>query len=53
MRNRKLEGMNSQRGQALILVLIALALGSLLITPTIQYVSTGLIESRVSEEQLL
>ena len=50
---RESEGRSGQRGQALILVLIALALGSLLITPTIQYVSTGLIESRVSEEQLL
>ena len=53
MTNKKLEGMNSQRGQALILVLIALALGSLLITPTLNYVSTGLLETRVSEKQLL
>lgn len=53
MMKRKSEGKNGQRGQALILVLIALALGSLLITPTIQYVSTGLNESHVSEEQLL
>ena len=53
MRNRKLEGMTRQRGQALILVLIALALGSLLITPTLNYVYTGLTETRVSEKLLL
>ena len=53
MRNRKLEGMTRQRGQALILVLIALALGSLLITPTLNYVSTGLLETRISERLLL
>ena len=53
MGNRKSEGIKRQRGQALILVLIALALGSLLITPTLNYVSTGLIETRVSEEALL
>jgi len=45
--------MNNQRGQALILVLIALALGSLLITPTLNYVSTGLLETRLSKQQLL
>lgn len=53
MMKRESEGRSGQRGQALILVLIALALGSLLITPTVGYVSTGLIESRISEEQLL
>ena len=53
MANRKLESMKRQRGQALILVLIALALGSLLITPTLNYVYTGLRETHVSQEQLL
>ncbi len=45
--------MKKQRGQALILVLIALAVGSLLIFPALQYVSTGLIGARVSEKLLL
>jgi len=45
--------MRRQRGAALILVLLALALGSLLITPTLNYVYTGLIETRVSEKLLL
>lgn len=49
----KLESSKGQKGQALILVLIALAFGSLLITPTLNYVSTGLLEIRVAEEQLL
>ena len=53
MTNRRPEVANSQRGQALILVLIALALGSLLITPTLGYVNTGLLESSISEEALL
>jgi len=53
MANRRPEVANSQRGQALILVLIALALGSLLITPTLRYVNTGLLETRISEEALL
>ncbi|MFB0559199.1 MAG: hypothetical protein ACETVS_01520 [Dehalococcoidales bacterium] len=53
MMNMKLEGRNSQRGQALILVLIALALGGLLIVPTLNYVNTGLFETRVSEDELL
>ncbi len=52
MASRKLDGMERQRGQALILVLVALAFGSLLITPTLNYVSTGLLEIRVAEEQL-
>jgi hypothetical protein len=45
--------MERQRGSAFILVLIALALGSLLITPTLNYVSTGITEARVSKELLL
>jgi len=53
MENRKVEDTKRQRGQALILVLIALAVGSLLITPTLNYVYTGLIEARVSKESLL
>ena len=53
MENRKLQGMKRQRGTALILVLIALALGSLLITPMLNYVHTGLIETRISKELLL
>lgn len=53
MANREREGMKSQRWQALILVLIALALGSLLITPTLWYTSAGVAEVRISEEQLL
>jgi len=51
--NRKLEGRNGERGQAFLLVLIALAVGSMLITPTLGYVSTGIVETRVSEEVLL
>ncbi len=51
--NGKLKTVDRQRGSALILVLIALALGSLIITPTLNYVSTGLLESRVSEDMLL
>ncbi len=53
MDNRKLQGMKRQRGTALILVLIVLALGSLLITPMLNYVHTGLIETRISKESLL
>ncbi|MFC2069975.1 hypothetical protein ACFLTB_02220 [Chloroflexota bacterium] len=50
----KLKAANEdQKGAAFMLVLIALALGSLVITPTINNISTGLIESRVSEEQML
>ncbi len=51
--NGKSKTVDGQRGSALILVLIALALGSLIITPTLNYVSTGLLETRVSEEMLL
>ncbi len=53
MEDRKLKGRNKQRGHALILVLIALASGSVIIVPTINYVSTGLIESRISQDALL
>jgi len=53
MANRKLQAANRQRGQALIMVLIALALGSLLIYPTLGYVYTGLVDTRISKEQLL
>ena len=53
MVNKKLPGIERQRGQALILVLIALALGAWLIGPTLNYVSTGLIESRISQNALL
>ena len=53
MVKQRSEGMKSQRGQALILVLIVLALGSLLITPTLKYVGTGLVEAHVSERFLL
>jgi hypothetical protein len=45
--------MHSQRGQALTLVLIALVLGSMMITPIFQYVNTGLVAAGVSEELLL
>ena len=44
---------NGERGSAFILVLIALALGSLIITPTLSRVGTGLVSSRVSEDILL
>ena len=53
MMNRKLKGMKKQGGTALLLVLAVLALGSLLITPTLRYVYTGLTECRISENQLL
>lgn len=45
--------MKKQRGAALVLVLIALSLGSLLIFPTLSYVSTGLLETRILEKRLL
>ncbi len=48
-----MKDMKGQRGAALLLTLIALLLGSLLITPTIGYVTTGTIETRISKEQLL
>ena len=53
MKTKKLDGMKNQRGTALILVLIALALGSLLIPSTLNYTYTGLVGSRVSEEQFI
>ena len=42
-----------QQGQAFLLVLVALALGSMLITPTIQYVYTGQTEAQVLNDMLL
>jgi len=53
MVSSKLESMKRQRGTALIMVLLVLALGSLLITPMLNYVSTGLTGVRVTEEFLL
>jgi len=50
--SRKLESMKRQRGTALIMVLLVLALGSLLITPMLNYVSTGLTGVRISEDLL-
>ncbi|MFC2033846.1 hypothetical protein ACFLTT_00375 [Chloroflexota bacterium] len=47
--NKKKDG---QRGAALILVLIALALGSLLITPSINYMYTSTVSKDISEENL-
>lgn len=44
---------NRQRGAGLILVLIALAVGSMLITPTLNYVYTGLHETPIREKLLL
>ncbi|MDZ4245805.1 MAG: hypothetical protein U1D67_01660 [Dehalococcoidia bacterium] len=45
--------MNKQRGSAFLLVLVALALGSMLITPTMQYIYTGLNETKISREQMI
>lgn len=42
-----------QNGQTLIIVLIILAVGSLLIVPTLNYVSTGLLGIRVAKNSLL
>jgi len=42
--------MKSQRGQALILVLVVLAVGSLMIAPLLSYASTGLRSQRISED---
>ena len=44
---------NRQRGAALILVLISLAAGSLLVVPTLDYVYTGLQETRIADRLLL
>lgn len=51
--NRKLKYMKNQRGFALVLVLTSLAFGSLLIVPTLRYVSSGLFQTGISEELLL
>jgi len=53
MTNKNLGNMNRQRGHVLILVLIVLAVGSLLITPMLRYVFTGLKEADISKELLL
>ena len=42
-----------QRGAALILVLISVAAGSLLVIPTLNYVYTGLQETRIADRLLL
>ncbi len=53
MTNSNASSVNRQRGAGLILVLIALAVGSTLITPTLNYVYTGLRETPIGEELLL
>ncbi|MFC1872660.1 hypothetical protein ACFLYV_02960 [Chloroflexota bacterium] len=53
MMKRGADGRSGQEGSALILVLVSLLLGSMLITPTIGYAYTGLVESRVSEKELI
>ena len=42
-----------ERGYVMIIVLIALVVGSFSIPPTLKYVSTGMNAARVSEDQLL
>lgn len=44
--------MRGQKGQAIILVLILLAVGSLLIVPLLRYTYTGLRSQRISEDAL-
>ncbi|KKN10816.1 hypothetical protein LCGC14_1032810 [marine sediment metagenome] len=44
--------MKQQRGQVLILVLILLAVGSLVIVPTIDYINTGLRSQQISEDAM-
>lgn len=44
--------MKRQRGQAFILVLILLAVGALMITPVLNYLSTALRSQRISEKAL-
>lgn len=44
--------MKRQRGQAFILVLILLAVGALVIVPTLRYTFTGLRSQRISEDAL-
>ncbi|MFC1921036.1 hypothetical protein ACFLYQ_04855 [Chloroflexota bacterium] len=39
-----------QKGSAFLLVLIALALGSIIITPTLGYVNTGLMEASITKD---
>lgn len=53
MKNNRLNSIIRQRGQALILVLITLAVGSLLIVPTLNYVYTGLRFIPLSDSLLL
>jgi len=53
MANINATSVNRQRGAGLILVLIALAVGSMLITPTLNYVYTGLRETPIREQLLL
>jgi len=53
MKNNSLKGIIRQRGQALVLVLIALAVGALIIVPTLNYVNTGLRYVPLSDSQLL
>ena len=44
---------NRQRGSAFILVLMALALGSLMITPTLRYVHTGILSADISRDSFV
>ncbi len=44
--------MKRQRGQAIILVLMLLAVGSLMIIPSLRYTATGFYSQRVSENAL-
>lgn len=44
--------MNSEKGQVLPLVLIALAFGTLMVGPSLKYISTGIVNSQISEELL-
>jgi len=53
MKTKKLDEKKNQRGAALIMVLIALALGSLLIPSTLNYTYTGVVDSSITEEQFL
>lgn len=53
MKINKLSSIIRQRGQAFVLVLIALAVGSLLIVPTLNYVNTGLRFVPLSDSLLL
>ncbi|GAH60417.1 unnamed protein product, partial [marine sediment metagenome] len=44
--------MKQQRGQAIILVLILLAVGSLVIVPVLDYTTTALRAQRISEDTM-